>query len=273
MRRNYRAAWKPLLGSTLLLLLLPGLGLAQDDTGDAGNLYNTYYDIGLGERYFQRQCSRCHGQDAKGTDETGAPDLTGRLANANTDVGIFGIIREGIAGTAMLPVSADTPDATVWQLVAYINSLRTDPASVELPGSAVAGQTLFNGPGNCLDCHMVNGSGGRQGPDLSRVGERRSPDELKTDINDPDLDVDPRWWTVRATKTDGTVLEGLRMGEDTFTMRLMDTDANLFSFAKNQIESYERVMKSTMPGYAQSLTETQVDDLVAYLFSLRKENE
>ena len=28
---------------------------------DAGNLYNTLVDVRLGERYFERQCSRCHG--------------------------------------------------------------------------------------------------------------------------------------------------------------------------------------------------------------------
>ena len=44
--------------------------------------------------------------DAKGNDETGAPDLTGRLTRASTDVAIFNIIRDGVPGTAMLPVSA-----------------------------------------------------------------------------------------------------------------------------------------------------------------------
>jgi len=268
MHWNYRDFRKLILCPALLLPLLAGTSVAQD----AGNLYDTAYDVGQGERYFQRQCSRCHGQDAKGNDETGAPNLTGRLSNTNTDAGIFSIIREGIQGTAMLPVSAVTSDATVWQLVSYINSLRTDPRSVELAGSADAGKTLFNGPGSCSDCHMIDGNGGRLGPDLSRAGEGRSPAELATDIIDPDLDVDPRWWTLRATKKDGTVLEGLRMSEDTFTMRLIDADANLFSFAKNQVENYERLQQSTMPSYAQTLTETQVDDLVAYLFSLRKEN-
>jgi mono/diheme cytochrome c family protein len=52
----------------------------------------------------------------------------------------------------------------------------------------------------------------------------------------------------------------------------MDENADLWSFHKNQIQSYERVQDSTMPGYAQTLTESEIDDLVAYLFSLRKEN-
>ena len=109
--------------------------------------------------------------DAKGNDETGAPDLTGRLRSASTEVGIFNIIREGVPGTAMLPVDADLPDATVWQLVSYIGSLRYDPSTVELDGNADAGVALFRGKGDCDSCHMVHGQGGRLGPDLSRVGE------------------------------------------------------------------------------------------------------
>lgn len=239
---------------------------------DAGNLYNTSFDINAGERYFERQCSRCHGFDAKGNDETGAPDLTGRLSRASTDVGIYNIIRTGIQGTAMLPVDADLPDAQVWQLVAYIGSLSTDPANIDLPGSVDAGSNLFAGKGECSSCHMIDGQGGRLGPDLSRVGERRNPEELLSDILSPHEDVAPRWWTMRVTDNTGETREGLRMNEDSFSLRIMDADSNLWSYPKNQIASFDRVEESTMPSYSQTLSDGEVDDLVAYLFSLRKEN-
>ncbi|MEX0965500.1 MAG: c-type cytochrome [Pseudohongiellaceae bacterium] len=239
---------------------------------DAGNLYNTNFDINAGEKYFERQCSRCHGFDAKGNDETGAPDLTGRLSRASTDVGIFNIIRTGIPGTAMLPVASDLPDAQVWQLVAYIGSLSTDPANIDLPGSVTAGNNLFRGKGDCDSCHMIDGQGGRLGPDLSRVGERRNPEELLSDMLDPHLDVDPRWWTMRVTDQNGAIREGLRMNEDSFSLRIMDAELNLWSYPKNRIESFERVEESTMPSYTQTLSDSEIDDLVAYLFSLRKEN-
>ena len=54
------------------------------------NPYTTRFDVRMGERLFLRQCSRCHGQDARGNDETGAPDLTtGRFANASSPSGVF----------------------------------------------------------------------------------------------------------------------------------------------------------------------------------------
>ena len=242
----------------LATVALSGLFLATSGSlaEDAGNLYNTNFDINAGLRYFERQCSRCHGFDAKGNDETGAPDLTGRLTRASTEVGIFNIIRTGIPGTAMLPVASDLPDAQVWQLVAYIGSL----------------STLFTNKGDCNSCHMIDGQGGRQGPDLSRVGERRSPEELLSDMLNPHADVAPRWWTIRVTDKSGLVREGLRMNEDSFSVRIIDDDANLWSYPKNQIASFERVEESTMPSYTQTLSDSEVDDLVAYLFSLRKEN-
>ena len=257
-----------LLISAACLLLIQSLPVFAED---AGNLYNTAFDIGVGERYFERQCSRCHGFDATGNDETGAPDLTGRLSRASSNVGIYNILKQGIPGTVMLPVAADLPDSQVWQLVAFIDSLSTDPTNVNLTGTAEAGSGLFSGKGECDSCHMVSGRGGRLGPDLSRVGERRNPDELVSDIIDPHQDVAPRWWTIKVTGADGVAREGLRMNEDSFSLRIMDDDSNLWSYPKSQIESYERLQESTMPSYAQTLTDSEVDDLVAYLFSLRKE--
>ena len=88
---------------------------------------------------------------------------------------------------------------------------------------------------------------------------------------DPDQEVAPRWWTVRAAGADGVMREGFRMNEDSFSLRIMDTDSNLWSFQKRELENYERLEKSTMPSYAESLSDGELDDLVAYLFSLRRE--
>jgi len=249
------------------LLPLPPALFAED----AGNLYNTVVDIRMGERYFERQCSRCHGFDAKGNDETGAPDLTGRLTRGGSDAAIFNIIREGSPGTARLPVAADVPDPQVWQTVAYLDSLRYDPESVSLAGDAEAGRELFWNGSDCADCHMVRGRGSRSGPDLSRIGENRGPDDLLADLINPNEDVAPRWWRLRVTGADGVAREGYRMNEDSFSLRIMDDGENLWSIPKEGLQAYERIENSTMPSYAEVLSESELDDLVAYLFSLRRE--
>lgn len=276
MRRNlpHRRQWTrcaAVITATAGLLAAGLATLPRVAAEDAGNLYNTDVDIRMGQRYFERQCSRCHGFDAKGNDEVGAPDLTGSLRNASTDAGIFNVIREGVSGTAMLPVAADVPDPTIWQLVAFINSLRYDPNSVTLEGDADSGLALFNGRAECNSCHMVDGRGGRLGPDLSRIGEDNTPEDLMLAMTNPHEEVAPRWWTLRVTGSDGVQREGFRMGEDSFGVRIMDEDENLWSFRKSEIESYERIEDSTMPSYEGRLNDDELDDLVAYLFSLRRE--
>ncbi len=260
-----RALTVGLIQAALVVVAGPAPAQAQE------NIYDTRVDVRMGERVFRAQCGRCHGRDARGNDETGAPDLTtGQFSRASTDAGMFSVIREGIDGTAMIGISPRASDQTVWQIVSYINSLNLDPGDYDLPGDAARGEQLYAGA-DCATCHMIRGDGGRTGPDLSTVGSRLDPDEIATSLTDPDAEVAPRWWTMRITRADGSRLEGLRMNEDTFTVRIMDDDENLWSFMKSELRSSERIKTSTMPA-ADSLTAGEVDDLVAYLFSLRRES-
>ena len=235
------------------------------------NMFDTLVDVRMGERVFRAQCGRCHGRDARGNDETGAPDLTtGQFSQASSDAGMFSVIRDGIENTAMIGISPRASDQTVWQIVSYINSLNLDPGDYNLPGDAARGEQVYAGA-SCATCHMIGGEGGRTGPDLSTVGSRLDPDELATSLSDPSAEVAPRWWTMRIIRADGSTIDGLRMNEDTFTVRIMDNDENLWSFMKSEVRSSERITTSTMPA-ADNLTDSEVDDVVAYLFSLRRES-
>ena len=235
------------------------------------NPYETLIDVRMGERVFRAQCGRCHGRDGRGNDETGAPDLTtGQFSRVSSDAGMFDVIRDGIDGTAMIGISPRASDQSVWQIVSYINSLNLDPADYDLPGDAGRGEQVYAGA-NCSTCHMVRGEGGRTGPDLSTVGSRLDPDEITTSLSDPDAEVAPRWWTMRINRADGSTIEGLRTNEDTFTVRIMDNDENLWSFMKSEVRSLEQIKTSTMPA-AEGLNASEMDDLVAYLFSLRRES-
>ena len=230
------------------------------------NPYTSGIDMRMGQRQFQSKCTSCHGVDAAGGEEADGPDLTtGRFEHASTDAGLYDVIREGIEGTSMRGLRR-AGDQEIWQLVTYLRTLSRDVDLASLPGSVEAGRATFERL-DCGRCHMVEGRGGRLGPDLSRVGGRRGPEELARDLAEPSAEVAPRWWTVRVTRADGTVVEGLRMGEDTFNLRIMDDEERLRSFSKASLRSVERVRKSTMP--AEALADAERDDLVAYLASLR----
>ena len=60
------------------------------------------------------------------------------------------------------------------------------------------------------------------------------------------------------------------MNEDTYSVRVFSLDGQLRSFDKADLRSFERVETSLMPSYADILTDSELTDLVAYLYSLRK---
>ena len=267
MRRTSTMPWS---GIALLIAVAAGSWPVDAHAQETENPFTSRIDVRMGRQSYRAQCSACHGINATGNPEVGGADLsTGQFQRADGDAGLFRVIRDGIDGTAMIGLGADATEQSVWQIVTFLRSLA--PAVVDPGGSAAAGQALFAGKGDCARCHMVNGDGGRLGPDLSSVGDRRTPAELEDDLVDPDARVLPRWWTITATGPGGETVEGLRMSEDTFTFRIMDADENLRAFSKYGEWSYERTQASTMPGYAATLTAQERTDLVAYLYSLRRE--
>ena len=230
------------------------------------NPYTAGMDVQVGERIFDRQCSRCHGIGATGGDD--GPDLTtGEMRHASTDAGLFNVVSNGIPNTEMTGLRRGRTDQDVWQLVAYLRSL-TGGARVEVAGNPSSGEQLYRGKGDCASCHVLHGEGGRHGPDLSTIGDRRSPQQLMSDLIEPDERVQPRWWRMRVTHADGTGVEGLRMNEGTYSVRILGADDELWSFLKRELRESERMEASSMPSYAESLTDGELEDLVAYLYGL-----
>ena len=153
--------------------------------------------------------------------------------------------------------------------MAYLRSLSSG-VRVEVAGNPSIGEELYRGKGSCSSCHVINTEGGRHGPDLSTIGDRRSPDQLMSDLLTPNERVQERWWTIRIVHRDGTEVEGLRMNEGTYSVRILDTDDNLWSFLKQDLSESERTETSSMPAYGVSFTSGELEDLVAYLYGLSR---
>jgi cytochrome c oxidase cbb3-type subunit III len=232
-------------------------------TGEVRNPNNTTRDIELGAKTFRSHCAECHGLKAEGGR---GPNLAaGQFYHGSSDAELLKNISDGIPGTEM-PGLFYSPDR-VWQVVAYLRSL-SEQSKSDLKGDAAAGQAVFASSG-CVNCHRVKAEGGRLGPDLTNIGKIRSAQHLRQAILDPGADVRQRYWVVDLVRDDGKAVTGFLMNEDTYSVQLIDTGGQLHSYTKSGLQKYSVAKTSKMPGYKDKLQKQQVDDLVAYLASLR----
>ena len=139
---------------------------------------------------------------------------------------------------------------------------------------------MFFGAQRCSSCHIVKGRGGRLGPELTTVGSARSRAYLIESIREPGRRLTEnnsfqdsgtlRYDTVTLVTADGKTIVGVPMNEDTFTVQILDTSERIYSFDKKSLKSFRHEDRSLMPAYpANRLSDSALDDLVAYLGTLR----
>jgi len=140
-------------------------------------------------------------------------------------------------------------------------------------GDAARGKAIFEGKGDCLSCHRVKLTGSRSGPDLTGIGSERraTPAYLERALLDPDADVAAANRGVRVTlKKDGTVVTGMLVNRDMFTVELIDSHGNLKLFPKSELSDVTIVTKGLMPSYKGKLNPQELADVVSYLRSLKQ---
>src|SRR5262249_28890631 len=136
--------------------------------------------ITQGAVLFRQECVFCHGVGARGGMR--GPDLTtGSWTHGGSDADLADTIKDGVPGTAMPPHTLKP--AEIGQTGAHLRppGQPTAPA----PGAVPRGEPLFFGAPRCPPCHIVNGRGGRIGPELSTVGSARSRAYLVESIREP----------------------------------------------------------------------------------------
>jgi putative heme-binding domain-containing protein len=246
-----------------LLLGLAGAGLAQPKA--ASNPSTSDEDIAVGRQFYLGHCAQCHGHDAEGG--RGVSLTTGRFKHGESDAELFVTIQKGIRGTEMPRSRLPEPD--LWKLIAYLRSLTRQGGSERAAGDVTAGAVIYNGTGGCANCHVVNGKGSGLGPDLSNIGLRRSLVFLRESLTDPNAYIPQEYPSASTITNDGRRVQGILLNEDDYTLQIRDMGENLHSLTKSNLKSFQRDEDSLMPAYGSTLSAQEVDDLVAYLSSLR----
>jgi cytochrome c oxidase cbb3-type subunit III len=233
-----------------------------------------------GEYEFRINCALCHGLGAHGGGR--GPDLTrAQKKHAHSDSDMFQIISNGIPGTAM-PANGTNgqgvgmTDEEIWQIITYIRSQEMN-FSAKTTGDAAHGKALFYGDGNCSMCHMVEGKGGRMGPDLTGVGGSRTREAMIESIRNPSRRL--AWGLTEATKefpqeyesvtavtADGKQVKGVILNEDSFSVQVMDSSEHIHLLQKDKLKSFQKNRDSAMPEYTTDvLSDKEVEDIVAFL--------
>jgi cytochrome c oxidase cbb3-type subunit 3 len=266
----------------LVVMSLTNVARAQDRNPFAGDPKAAR----AGEYEFRINCAFCHGLGGRGGGR--GPDLSKAFKrHGSSDGDVFRTISNGVAGTAM-PANGTNgqgvgmTDDEIWQIITYIRSIEVKAPSTS-SGSAARGKQLFEGDANCSNCHMVNGQGGRLGPDLTGAAVSRTTDALIESVRNPSQHL--AWGLTEPTKEfaqeyrsvtvvteDGKQIKGVTLNEDQFTVQMMDLAQRIYSFDKSKLRSFHETRESLMPAYREKdLSEQDLKDILAYLASLAAE--
>jgi hypothetical protein len=96
----------------------------------------------------------------------------------------------------------------------------------------------------------------------------RSANSLQKSLLDPTANMLPINRPVRAVTRDGTVIDGRRLNEDTYSVQLIDAGEHLVSLTKADLKEYVVSKTSTMSSYRDKFNAQELADVVAYLLTL-----
>lgn len=245
------------LGGACVLLLATGALQAQHSY--------TASDVEDGARIYQANCSGCHGPE--GDLVPGVNFVRGQFLSVKSDEDLQRVILKGVPGTPM--PAANFPDFMGFPVMAYVRSM-SEPGQSSLPsGDAARGKVVFEGKGECMNCHRVGTRGSRLGPDLTDIGGLRRSVQLESALIDAARAPSPEYRSVRVVTKAGAEYKGRLLNLDTFTVQLLDSKEQLRSFSKTDLRDYSVITNSGMPSYKGKLSTQELADVVSYMASLK----
>src|SRR5258705_4864930 len=175
------------------------------------------------QKQFDGVCAGCHGEGGAGGDR--APALMNNITlRTMNEAQIRDLIKNGTPGG--MP-AFNLPDSELQQLAGWLRSLNQSAFDTRPVGQVAAGEAFFFSKGQCAGCHMVQGHGKANGPDLSAIGRRSTVRELELVLENPTSQMgihttatcprwafcpDDSWRIVNVRLRDGKSLRGFARG-------------------------------------------------------------
>ena len=193
---------QPSRAETALANMAKDVVIPMQATRKDNPLPDTGEVVNQGRQIFLQSCAICHGADGHGETYLGrnmyppAMDMTSPHVQHWNDAELFWIIQNGVRLTGMPSWESSISATDTWKLACFIHNLpRLDAMSTSPQPQPVSpsaqlemikyGKTLYKQEG-CFMCHLLNGEGGRVGPDLTTEGDRgRTQEWLVGHFKDP----------------------------------------------------------------------------------------
>jgi len=143
-------------------------------------------------------------------------------------------------------------------------------ADVQASGSAQRGEQIYQRTAMaCTTCHLVNGKGGKLGPDLSTVGTYMTSESILESLLNPSTDIKQGYETVVVTRKDQTVVSGLLQRKTDTSVLVRDPSGKVVSIPSGEVTKVDTSPVSLMPpGLTSSLRRDELVDLMTFLITL-----
>ena len=226
---------------------------------------------------FQNLCSACHGEGGAGGDRAPALINSARVRQLS-ESDIEAVVKGGLPGgmPAFALLDRDLSALAQWLHDRNASALASPP-----PERVQRGEDFFFGGSGCAVCHMVNGHGGTNGPDLSAIAVHSTLLEIEQVLHNPTSRMgskstascpswafcpDNRWGIVQVELRNGKTLRGFARGEGEHDLQLQSLDGQFHLLTDRDFLKITHDPRSSMPPLTASPEEEE--DLLAYLQTL-----
>src|SRR5262249_32312426 len=144
----------------------------------------------------------------------------------------------------------------------WVRSLNVSAFDTKPPGDAAAGEKFFFAEGKCSNCHMVNGRGKVNGPDLSDIGRKSTVRELELALDNPTSQMgihttptcpswafcpEEVWAVVNVHLRNGSSLSGFARNRAEHDLQLQTFDGKMHLLTDADYDKIDRKKESYMP--------------------------